>query len=226
MQNPRCLGYTKCRYDKEGCSLDTEFLIYQKRLELWQLVYSDWLSGLTTVKYWAMVAAIIAAYMVWYKLTDKTRLANLLLYGSFLAVMRVVIDLYGVQSGLWYYKDRILPISPSLFIHALTLTPLTYMLVQQYSPNWRQFFVWNAIGTGFVEIVINLLGTLGYVQAMRWNYVYGFIVMYVAATLARAVFHLVIQVQVKAREGKLSPLQSTLAQPAFKQLEDKDEKDK
>jgi hypothetical protein len=202
--------------------MDTDFLIYQKKMELWQLLYSDWLSGLTTVKYWAMVAVIVLAYIVWYKLTDKTRLADLLLYGSFLAVMRVIIDMLGSGAGLWYYKDHILPITPSPFLHVLTLTPLTYMLVQQYSSNWRQFFLWNAVGTGLVEVMLKLLGTLGYLQSMRWNYAYGFIVMYVAATLARAAFHLVIQVQEKAREGKPSPLQSTLMQPAFKPLPNKD----
>lgn len=203
-----------------------EYLIYQKRIELWQLLLSDWLSGLTTVKYWAMVAGIIVAYMVWYKLTDKTRLADLLLYGSFLAVMRVMIDMAGVGAGLWYYSERVLPLSPALFVHVLTLTPLTYMLVQQYSPNWRQFFVLNAVGTGVAELILKLLSMLGYVQLMKWNYLYGFIVMYVAATLARGAFHLVIQVQEKAREGKPSPLQSTIMQPAFKPLDDKPCKDK
>jgi len=123
------------------------------------------------------------------------------------------------------YKYHTLPTNPSLFMHVLTLTPLTYTLVQQYSPNWRQFFIWNAVGTGFVEVFIKLLGTLGYVQPMHWNYVYGFIVMYIAATLSRAAFHLVIQVQEKARESKPSPLQSTLMQPAFKPLDDKNKKD-
>jgi hypothetical protein len=49
--------------------------------------------------------------------------------------------------------------------------------------------------------------------------------MYVTATLARAAFHLVIQVQEKARESNPSPLQNTLMQPAFKPLDDKDKTD-
>jgi hypothetical protein len=206
--------------------MDTYFLIYQKRQEVWQLLLSDWLTGITTVKYWAMIAFIIVAYMVWYKLTDKRRLADLLLYGSFLAVMRFTIELAGVTAGLWFYKEHTLPLSPSPFIHVLTITPLTFMLVQQYSPNWKQFFIWNAVATGVLEaVVFPLLSALGYLQLMHWNYLYGAIVMFVIATLARAAFHLVIQVQHKAREGNPSPLESTILQPAFKPLPNKENED-
>jgi hypothetical protein len=207
--------------------MDTDFLIYQKSQELWSLLLSDWKSNLFTVKYWGIIAFIIVAYMVWYKLTDKSRLVDLLLFGSFLAVMRFIIDLAGVTAGLWFYKEHTVPLSPSPFFHVLTITPLTYMLVQQYSANWRQFFIWNAVATGLIQgVVLPLFSLLGYMQLMHWNYLYGFIVMYVAATLSRAAFHLVIQVQHKAREGKPSPLESTILQAAFKPLlnqEDEDE---
>jgi uncharacterized membrane protein len=172
-----------------------------------------------------MIAFILAAYMIWYKLTDKKRLVDLLLFGSFIAVMRVIVDAIGEQAGLWYYQEHTIPTSPSLFIHVLTLTPLTFMLVQQYSSNWRQFFIWAAVGAGFLHfLTIPILGKLHYVQLMHWNNIYAFITTYTIATLSRAAFHLVIQVQEKAREGKHSPLQSTLMQPAFKPL-DEDEKD-
>lgn len=203
--------------------MDTDFLIYQKRQELWQLAYSDWLSSLTTIKFWAMIAFILVAYMIWYKLTDKKRLVDLLLFGSFIAVMRVIVDAFGEQAGFWYYKEHTIPTSPSMFIHVLTLTPLTFMLVQQRSSNWRQFFIWAAVGAGFLHfLTIPVLGKLNYVQLMRWNNLYAFVTTYSIATLSRAAFHLVVQVQEKAREGKVSPLQSTLMQPAFKPLQDKE----
>jgi hypothetical protein len=100
------------------------------------------------------------------------------------------------------------------------------MLVQQYSPNWRQFFLWNAVGTGFLSFVIGpTLVAIDVLQFMRWNYVFAFILMYITATLMRGAFHLVVQVQEKARENKVSPLESVLAQPALKPEDDKDSDD-
>lgn len=145
---------------------------------------------------------------------------DLLLYGSLIAVMRELLDLFGVTAGLWTYKVRILPLSPSILLMDWTLIPLTYMLVQQYSPNWRQFFIWNALGTGMIAgVILPTLSALDIIQLMRWNYIYSFIGMYISATLARAAFHLVVQVQNAAREGKTSPLKNTLMQPAFKPLD-------
>lgn len=200
--------------------MDTDYAIYQLRSELWQVLLADWKSDMATVKYWGMVGFIVITYAVWYLLTDKRRLVDLLLYGSLIAVMRELLDLFGVTSGLWIYKIRILPLSPSVLLMDWTIVPLIYMLVQQYSPNWRQFFVWNTLGTGMIAgVILPVLSALDILQLMRWNYMYAFIGMYVSATLARAAFHLVVQVQNAACEGKISQLETTLMQPAFKPLD-------
>ena len=94
------------------------------------------------------------------------------------------------------------------------------MLVQQYSPNWRQFFIWNTVGTFFLTVVVvHILSVLDIIQLMKWTHLIGFITSYLTATLSRAAFHLVIQVQNAAREEKASPLENTLMHPAFKPLD-------
>ncbi|WP_371377741.1 CBO0543 family protein [Sporomusa aerivorans] len=200
--------------------MDTDYLIYQLRVELWQLLLADWKADTLTVKYWAMVGVIAFAYTMWYRLTDKRRLVDLLLYGSLIAVMRELLDLFGVSAGLWIYKVRILPLSPSVLLMDWTIIPLIYMLVQQHSPNWRQFFAWSAVGTTIIAgVIFPVLSALDILQLMRWNYFYGFVSMFVVATLSRAAFHLVVQVQSAAREGKPAPLENTLLQPALKPLD-------
>lgn len=203
--------------------MDTDYIIYQLRMELWQALLADWKADMTTVKYWGMVSFIVLTYVAWYLLTDKRRLVDLLLYGSLVAVMRELIDLGGVTAGLWYYKIRLLPLSPSVLLMDWTVMPLTYMLVQQFSPNWRRFFVLNAVGTGLISgVLMPALSALDIIQLMRWNYLYIFIGMYTTGIFARAAFHLVVQVQNAAREGQPSPLATTLMQPAFKPLDKKD----
>lgn len=202
--------------------MDYDFMIYQKKIELWHLMLNEWKFDITTIKYWSLIAVILVSYIIWYRLTDKRHLSNLLLFGSFFAVMRVITDLAGVTAGLWYFKSNILPLSPSLFVHDITISPLTYMLVQQYSSNWKQFFMWNLVGAGFIYvIVLPLFSYFGILHLMHWNYLYGFITMYVTAILARGVFNLVIKVQEKAREGKSESLVSLMFQPALKPLSKK-----
>lgn len=71
-----------------------------------------------------LVAFILFYYAMWWKLTDKRRISDLLLFGSLLAVIRFIVDILGVTAGLWIYKVHILPTSQSVFLHALTITPL------------------------------------------------------------------------------------------------------
>lgn len=200
--------------------MDMNYMLYQIRMDMWDVLLTQWQTSIITPKYWGVVAFIIIYYIVWYRLTDKTRLANLLFYGSLLTVMTSLVDLFGTTAGLWYYKVPLLPLTTSVFLRDWTVIPLTYMLIQQYSSNWRQFFIWNAVGTFFLSgIVTPILSALDIVQLMQWNYLYAFVSSYVIATLSRVAFHLVMQVQNAAREEKPSPLGSALMHPAFKPVD-------
>jgi hypothetical protein len=206
--------------------MDANYMLYQIRTDMWNILLAQWKTDISTPKYWGIVATIIIAYIVWYRLTDKKRLAYLLFYGSLVTVMTSLIDLYGTTAGLWYYKVRLAPFLTSVFLRDWTLVPLTYMLVQQYSPNWRQFFIWNAVGTFFLTvIVVQILSVLDIVQLMKWTYLSGFITSYLVAALSRLAFHLVIQVQNAAREEKPNALGNTLMHPAFKPLDKQEDDD-
>lgn len=206
--------------------MDINYVLYQIRADLWNALLTQWQTNLTTPKYWGAVATIIIAYIVWYRLTDKTRLLNLLFYGSLITVMQSLVDLLGTAAGLWYYKVPVLPLTTSVLLRDWTLIPLTYMLVQQYSSNWRQFFIWNTAGTFFLSFIIApIFAALDILQLMRWNYLYAFVASYVTATLSRVAFHLVVQVQNAALEEKSSPLATTLMHPAFKPLDKRDDSD-
>ena len=205
--------------------MDLDYLAYQDREEMWTALLTQWQLSTTTPKFWGVMASIVIAYIVWYQLTDKRRLVDLLLYGSLVTVMTSLVELYATSAGLWYYKIRMLPMPQSVLLRDWTLVPLTYMLVQQYSSNWKQFFIWNAVGTFFLAgILAPIFSAIDVVQLMKWNYFYAFVVSYVVATLSRAAFHLVIQVQNAAKEEKDYPLATTLLHPAFKPL-DKHEDD-
>jgi cbb3-type cytochrome oxidase subunit 3 len=104
--------------------MDWELLnykIYQTRLNLADMMMTDWRHDITTPTYWGIVAFIILYYIIWYHMTDKKRLVDLMFYGSLIAVARGLIDLFGVSYGFWIYKYRILPLSPSVFLQDWTI---------------------------------------------------------------------------------------------------------
>lgn len=205
--------------------MDIDFLIYQKRAELWQLLVITWKQDIISLRFFGIIAFIAFYYYLWYRLTDKRRLVDLLLYGSLITVAWTLVDSLGVTAGLWLYKHSTLPLLHDVFLRDWTITPLTFMLVQQYSPNWRQFFIWNAVGAGFLAfVVMPLLHMADFYHLINYSYIYIFLSYYVVAALMRAAFHLVVQVQERAREHEPSPLQSTIMQPAFKPMDDQDEK--
>lgn len=219
-----CTGYSN---SVDRCSvggmegMNTEFAIYQLRIELWNLLFSDWLSQVMTVKYWGIIAFILLYYAIWWKLTDKRRISDLILFGSLLSVARIIYDLAGVSMGLWFYKDRIEPLSPTVFLHDVTIIPLTLMLAQQYSPNWKQFFIWAGLASAYLTLIIlPIFSALEMYQLMKWNFLYAFLAQYAIAIFIRGAFHLVKQVQYKAVAGYNSPFQNTLMQPAFKPIDE------
>lgn len=204
--------------------MDHTYAIYQLQTQVWNLTLADWKSNLMSFKYWGVVAFILLYYRLWWKLTDKRHISDLLLFGSLLAVTRLIIDLLGVSSGLWLYTITILPTSSSVFLHVLTISPLTHMLAQQHSSNWKQFFIYGAIAASWIcFVLLPIFSLLDIYRSIQWNYILNFLISYSSAIFARFVFHLIKQVQQKAIEGYENPLQAALMQPAFKPMRKDDE---
>jgi hypothetical protein len=204
-------------------AVDTNFAIYQLHLQMWNLQQAEWASGLMTAKFWGVIAFIVIYYLMWWRLTDKSRISDLLLYGAFVAIMREIVNLVGVNSGSFLYAVNVIPGGAGTFIHDLTLSPLTHMLAQQFSPSWKRFLILAAIAAAFIHfLILPIMGYFGVFILMKGGNLIGFATSYGSAILSRAAFHLVKQVQFKAVEGYDSPLKNTLAQPAFKRLPDDD----
>jgi hypothetical protein len=56
-------------------------------------------NGTVQHRWWGIVALMVIAYAVWWKLVDKSRLSHLLLFGSLVTVMRVIFEDAAVGTG-------------------------------------------------------------------------------------------------------------------------------
>ena len=176
--------------------MNTVDMIHQLKLELWNLSYNQWKTTLFSIQWWSLVAFVAISYAIWWVIVDKRRLSQILLFGSLVAVGRVVMDTIGSNAVLWSYDIRLTPFSPSPFLHDFTLTPLALMVVYQYCHSWKKFLVWTVVATGIISFVFfPILTTFGILKLYNWNYFYSFVLIIGLASLSRWVLLGVLNIE-------------------------------
>lgn len=161
--------------------------IYATKMLLWEQLYSSWINyELFSFPWWVTMSSLITIYIIWWKLLDKSRIIELLLFGSLLAVMSILIDTVADNLMLWQYKVRLLPFAPAFFPYHLTIAPIILILVYQYTHNWKFFLLWTALsGAIYSFVVIPGFVALGEVHLIKWKYHYNFITFFLRAFIGR-----------------------------------------
>lgn len=179
--------------------MDTANMIQQLKVTLWNLTYMQWKTKvLFSNQWWAIIATIAIVYAIWWKLVDKKRLSQLLLFGSLVSVGRILFDIVGSEMVLWSYNVRESPFVPSPFLHNLTISPLVYMLLYQYTSTWTSYLIWNTVITGVYSfIVLPILVALKMLTLYNWNYWYAFVVVFSITSLSRLVLVGVLNLEKK-----------------------------
>ncbi len=171
-------------------------LIHQSRLITWNLVYILWKGELFSSRWFALVSLMVIFYVVWWILIDKRRLSDLLLFGSFIAVLRVLYENTFVGMGAWTYQVRIFPLTINLFMPDLTMVPLAFMLIYQYTASWKSYFLGSIVASGIWAFAVTpLFKVFDIIVFHNWNYFYSFIAALLTALLARFFFLLVIKIE-------------------------------
>jgi hypothetical protein len=191
-------------------------------VELHQAVYAHWAAEeLFSPRWWAMVIVILFSYGLCFKLLDESRYTQIMLFGSLMAVSMGVIDTIGASYVLWSFKVRLLPIIPSLFLIDLTIIPLYYMLVYQYTSTWKEFTAWNVVASGVISLVVfPLMAIANIVQLINWKYVYFWPIIFFVGLLSRGVITIIMTKENKMRERMEAthPSSGMVFQPARKPL--------
>ncbi|WP_371371433.1 CBO0543 family protein [Sporomusa aerivorans] len=197
--------------------MDIIGMIHQTRLDLWGYQITEWRMHIFTTRWWFVIALITISYTLWWKFVDKSRLTQILLFGSFIAVFRVIMDDTGASLALWVYSVKPVPLGHALFLNDLTIVPLGFMLVYQYCPTWKKFLFWSIIAeTGYSFFLLPLLVHLDILRLYDWQYYYTFFIMIVVVTVMRAILLTVLKVE---QHGSMPPQARTILQPAMKHLD-------
>jgi hypothetical protein len=169
--------------------MDAQEKITQAKEVLINLIYNDWITNHLFSPTWlGTVIFILLSYALCFKLLDKHRLTQILLFGSLITVMITLFDIIGVEYTRWAHLTRILPIMPTLFLFDFTIMPLYYMLIYQYCSNWKSYTIWNAIAAGLISFVFfPLLTALRMFELLNWRYAYFFPCIFTFGLVSRAI---------------------------------------
>lgn len=200
--------------------MDIIDIIHQSRFELWGYQLTEWHMNLFTARWWLVIASIVTAYVIWWKYVDKRRLTQILLFGSFIAVFRVIMDDAGSAAALWVYSVMPLPLGRALFLNDLTTVPLGFMLVYQYCNSWKKFLVWSVITeAGYSFLLLPILVKINILRLYNWQYYYTFCIMLIVVIVMRAILLVTLEIERKYEFGYArDPLTPTM-QPAMKPLD-------
>lgn len=207
----------------------TPEMILQARITLHDLVLTKWLAeDVVSPRWWSMVVLVMLSYLVCFSRFDKRRLSKIFLFGSLLTVGAVVYETVGVNFVLWFCSTPVFPIVPCLFVPYLTVLPVYYMLIFQYTTTWRQFSLWNLIAVSVYSFVLLPVFIYFKISEMdNWQPVYHMPFLFAIASLARAVTLLLIDIE-QRQEKTVKNFSSTamIHQPAMKPMDtEKDWKD-
>lgn len=164
-----------------------------------KLITKRWLSEeLFTIRWWALVGFLVISYVLCFKLLDKKRLVELLLYGSLISVFCVVIDIFLTNRNLFVYEVRLFPMLPSIFIYDITALPLYFMVLYQHITSWKKYPVAITLASLMMGYAFTpLMVKLGYLKFINWSYTRAFLIIVFIGFLAKAVVSLILHIQEK-----------------------------
>ncbi|MDF2635526.1 MAG: hypothetical protein K0R78_2400 [Pelosinus sp.] len=166
--------------------------------------YQHWISNEFLSFSWFFAVGMLAVfYTVWFKLVDKRKLGQLLLLGTLSSVGFIIGEIVLLSTlGLAEYKIRVLPLTPPLFLVSVTIAPILFMLIQQFTTSWKSYVLWVLIGMGALAFgLIPLYSLIGILQLYKWNYFYQFLLMITNGIIARGLLLLVISIQQSQSKG-------------------------
>jgi hypothetical protein len=151
--------------------------------ELNQQYWTD--HSFLSFEWWLMLAGIIVPLIIWCFLVDKRKIKDNLLYGFIFSICTIFLNLIGANYLFWSFDLRIhWSIDPLILPATLTVVPVAYMLVFQYSRTFSKYLLWAIITSViFAYVGQPLLQDMGtYHLYNNWKHTYSLLI-YIAISL-------------------------------------------
>ncbi|MTV50900.1 hypothetical protein GJ688_18435 [Heliobacillus mobilis] len=200
----------------------TDAMLLDARILFNQLSLQHYLqSEVFSRGWWFIVGMLVVLYYTWWRLLDKSRFMEILLFGSFMAVSNAFMDNIGTSASRWMYFTRLVPLSPGPFPIDYSVVPILFMVAYQYTNSWRSYLVGISIAGGLLTAIIFPIMTSLNIKHHYNFHLYTYFFMVVGAGLiARYLILSIIKRQLN-EEGvkKPEPMLSPRLAPSMRPLE-------
>lgn len=155
---------------------------------------------LFTPQFWLLIAMMIVPWFIWWRLADKSRLLEIVVYGLLIHSAVTVLDEVGCQLNLWEYLYDVEPFFPRLIPMNFTCLPIVYMLIYQYYPQWKQFVLANTVLAAAMAFIGEpLFVSIGIYVMLLWKHWYSFPIYILIAILLKLVVEALMKACVPVR---------------------------
>ncbi|PLS04296.1 CBO0543 family protein [Neobacillus cucumis] len=159
--------------------------VKKAREALRDISIQHWLhDDLFTWRWWLLLIAATIPWLIWLKLRDKKRSFELLSYGLIWAVLASIADVIGADLMLWGYPDKLLPMVPPLLPADITVIPVSFMFIYQYSKDFKTYLIYSLLLSAFFGYILEHLFEKWEMFTLdKWTHTYSFIGFFVFALI-------------------------------------------
>lgn len=160
-----------------------------------QLQNQHWIKfELFTFQFWILIVILILPWVIWWKLVDKKRLLEIIIYGLIVSTFVTLLDEVGCQLNLWEYRYDIEPLFPRLIPMNFTMLPIAYMLIYQYFRKWKSFIIVNILAALFYAFIgESVFEFLDIYELLHWRNIYSFPIYIVLAIMSKIMLNAIMR---------------------------------
>jgi len=170
--------------------LELQRQLRDKSISYWtEHVFNTW-------QWWLNIATLILPLILWWKLVDKKRLMEIVIYGFLASAFAVFFDITGETMVLWEYPYLVFPMDYILIDTDYSVLPIAYMLVYQYFSSWKGFISANIVLSAIFSFLAEpLLVWMGLYEIHGWKYIYSFPIYVAIAIVSKVITKFFIKKQ-------------------------------
>jgi hypothetical protein len=171
--------------------------IEQVHKNLSELRQEYWLQyDLFSYQWWLLLAVFIISWVVWWKLVDKQRLKEIILFGVSMSYLIYVLDHVGYELNLWIYPHKLIRILPEATTLDWGILSISHMLVYQYFRRWRSYLIANTLMAIVFAFIFEPISVwIGIYKMLNWRYIYSFPIYILKAVIIKWLFEIEIRRQ-------------------------------
>ena len=154
-----------------------------------------------SAQWFGIIIISIVFIFVWWRLLDKKRLMEILLFGFFIAITAGLLDGFGTEFNAWEYPVKILPAVFPLVVVDLLMLPFVLMLLYQYFGEWKPFLIAMIIASAVFSFIVEpIFEYAGMYKTYTWKYYYSFPIYILIALFSKWMMQAIILKQKKERD--------------------------